>query len=361
MGPSCTKENYTSQASPAVDSPAREKLSLNAMYTTDTKTCLLRDIHLRDPFVLPDADAGVYYLYGSTDSNIWSGPGTGFNAYRSSDLERWEGPFQVFSPEAEFWGKENFWAPEVHRAGGRFFMFATFRGSVGRGTAILAGESPLGPFHPHSDGPVTPAEWDALDGTLFLDADDRPWLVFCHEWLQCGDGKVCARRLSEDLRSGIGVSEVLFTASQAPWAVPTKSGGYVADGPFLYRPKNGSLLMLWSSFGAFGYAQGVAEAVSGDILGPWKHRDPPLWEADGGHGMLFRSTRGTLKLILHHPNQTPYERALAFDLSEPGDLRLKRRLAAPIEVARRFNRGGSRRRKLRFFLWFILRWFGIIR
>lgn len=318
----------------------------------------LEEIRLRDPFVLPVRDERLYYLYGSTDANTWSGPGTGFDAYRSADLESWEGPFRVFAPQEGFWGKENFWAPEVHAVDGELFMFATFRGEDGRGTAVLSGPGPLGPFRPHSRGAVTPQGWEALDGTFFEDAEGR-WLVFCHEWQQCLDGKICARRLSSDLRSGIGETVTLFEASRAPWSTPVRENCYVADGPFLHRTGDGSLLVLWSSMGPFGYALGISRSETGDLLGHWEQCEIPIWEADGGHGMIFRTFDDGLKLALHHPNQTPYERATFLPVVENrGGLRLERRLV-PLEIVfRRFNRGGSRRRKLRFISRFVSRRLG---
>jgi hypothetical protein len=36
----------------------------------------LSDIQIRDPYVLPQADAGLYYLYGTTDVGLsWSNRG----------------------------------------------------------------------------------------------------------------------------------------------------------------------------------------------------------------------------------------------------------------------------------------------
>ncbi len=273
------------------------------MSASGVTTHHLRDIRLRDPFILVERKKRLYYLYGSTDRNTWSGPGSGFDAYYSVDLKVWEGPFQVFAPPEGFWGKENFWAPEVHEVDGRFFMFATFCGTGRRGTAILVGDGPLGPFLPHSDGAVTPQAWDALDGTLFVDEDGDRWLVFCHEWRQAKDGKVCARRLSEDLHTGVGEPLTLFAASEAPWTRSIQEGCYVTDGPFLHRSSGGSLLMLWSSFGSFGYAQGLARSSTGELFGSWDHCEAPIWEVDGGHGMIFRALDDEPRLILHHPNR----------------------------------------------------------
>ena len=63
-------------------------------------------------------------------------------------------------------------------------MFATFRRKDNDrlGTAVLSAEEPTGPFSLHSEGPVTPADWSSLDGTLYIDETDQPWMVFCHEW-----------------------------------------------------------------------------------------------------------------------------------------------------------------------------------
>lgn len=63
----------------------------------------LTDIQVRDLFVLPVPAEGCYYLFGSTDTNIWRGPATGFDTYRSRDLEDWEGVLPAFRPDPDFW------------------------------------------------------------------------------------------------------------------------------------------------------------------------------------------------------------------------------------------------------------------
>ena len=54
----------------------------------------LRDIQMRDPFLL--VEDGTYYLFGSTDPDIWRAPGVGFDVYRGTApgvFTRFEGPF----------------------------------------------------------------------------------------------------------------------------------------------------------------------------------------------------------------------------------------------------------------------------
>ena len=283
----------------------------------------LGDIQIRDPFLVTDHENATYYLFGSTDADVWGTAATGFDCYRSADLHEWEGPIPAFRPSEGFWADRQFWAPEVHEFNGRWYMLATFKSETARrGTQILVADQPAGPFVPWSNGPVTPREWECLDGTLFIDESGSPWIVYCHEWVQIMDGEIVAQRLTADLRATQGEPVVLLSASQAPWArrlrhpqLPEHVSAYVTDGPSLYRLESGTLLMLWSSMGDDGYALGISRSESGTILGPWTHDEVPLWPKDGGHGMVATTLTGELKLVLHAPNETPRERAVLTPLA----------------------------------------------
>ena len=278
------------------------------------------DIHIRDPYILPIEAEQQYYLYGTTGPEAWTNAATGVNYYTSSDLQNWEGPFPAFRPPPGFWADRNFWAPEVHIYRERYYMFASFKAEgARRGTQILAADGPQGPFLPLSDKPVTPRDWECLDGTLYIDASNQPWIVFCHEWVQVGDGEICAMRLSDDLVSAVDAPQVLFRASEAPWAHELNSNGrkgYVTDGPWMHRLTSGELLMLWSSFGTGGYTVGMARTASGEISGPWQQLPDPLYVGDGGHCMVFRTFDGQLHLAFHRPNPNPDERPYFVPLRE---------------------------------------------
>lgn len=274
------------------------------------------EINIRDPFVL--CHEGTYYLYGTRGDTCW-GPATGFDVYTGKDLENWSDPSPCFENDGSFWADRNYWAPEVHFRKGAWYMFASFRsGERHRGTAILRAERPEGPFRPWSEGykipektegrgiPVTPPDWECLDGTFYTDRKGRPWIIFCHEWVQAGDGEILAMPLREDLRAADGDPVLLFRASEAEWVRPVhhSSGvvGYVTDGPFLWRDETGRLLCLWSSFSGSGYTQGLAMSESGEIDGHFVQL-PPLFTENGGHGMLFRDLEGRTLLALHRPNE----------------------------------------------------------
>lgn len=281
----------------------------------------LHEIHIRDPFILPFN--GIYYMYGTRGANAWETTSPlGFDVYVSQDLENWSAPVPCFESSSDFWGTQNFWSPEVHIYGGKFYMFASFKSKTEhRGTQILVSDSPKGPFKEHSEKAITPHEWECLDGTLYIAKDGSPYIVFCHEWTQVKDGEMCALKLTRDLKHTVGEPRLLFHASAPSWAKHAdEADGIVTDGPFLYRSSSGKLFMLWSSFNTKNnYVQAVATSDNGEIDGHWSHSHPLLLDSDGGHGMLFPSFDGRLFLTLHQPNVSPLERPVFFEVFDSGN------------------------------------------
>lgn len=272
----------------------------------------LQDIYIRDPFILPYD--GVYYLYGKVKLND-----TRFVVYKSIDLTEWSEPKVVFEPPLDFWATKDFWAPEVHEYKGRFYMFASFKtDGKCRATHILVSDSPDSEFSPLTIYPVTPADWECLDGTLYIDRAGVPYMVFCHEWTQIGNGAVYYARMSDDLTHFVTKPKKMFAALDYLFVEsPLRNREcYVTDGPFLHRCENGDLLLTWSSYGENGYFVNVLKSDNGEIDGTWEPQNM-LFDEHGGHGMIFRDFESELKLILHRPDRPlGEERAVVFDLRE---------------------------------------------
>ncbi len=257
---------------------------------------------LRDPCIV--YDNGVYYAYG-----------TGWVCYKneSGSLDgKWEGPISVVQDPANCEGDR--WAPEVHKYNGAFYMFTTYRSSETghRGCTILKSDSPLGPFvEITKDGHITPHDWDSIDGTLYIDRDGTPWMVFVHEWTCTDDGvgRMAYAKLSDDLTEFVTEPVEMFRADEPSW-----STGGVTDGCWMYRTEAGSLLMIWSNWDKYGYCVGIARSESGEIEGPWVQEDKVLYsksmlgQYDGGHGMIFTHTDGQKYLSIHSPNNAQGDR-----------------------------------------------------
>ena len=283
-----------------------------------------KDINIRDPFVL--YENGKYYMYGTRAKNFGIKTG-GFDVYMSDDLKGWSRPHECFNSKRY---RMNFmvnWAPEVHKYKGKYYMLATFtrKSCRMRGTFVLRADSPLGPFVPHSRGPVTPEEWECLDGTLYIGKDGKPYIVFCHEHTQIIDGTVCYAPLSDDLTEIAGEAVTLFKASEPYWADKSKSKleHRITDGPFMYRTKKDELLMLWSTYIKGQYAECLVRFTDGEIGTAFEHLEP-IVDNDGGHGMVFSGKEDKLFLTYHTPNTKGSEHPHFVSVEDKGDCLLIR-------------------------------------
>lgn len=306
--------------------------SQNEINTVDIK-----DLNIRDPYIVAHSETQLYYLYKSSSVDSGNGVKSGVVAYKSKDLKNWEGPHIVFVTPDDNWITGAIWAPEVHPYQGKYYLFATLNSDVEwkgrradwppytfRGTQIFHADSPMGPFLPFEDKmPHTPMDRMALDGTLWVE-EGRPYMIYCHEWVEIEDGTMELMELTEDLSSAIGPSQTLFLASSANWSTGQKNSdgieSHVTDGCFLYKTKVGKLLMIWSSFKEGKYAIGVAESTTGKVVGPWRQQENLLFEEHGGHGMIFETFDGKLMLTFHGPNSPGgAERLQIYELKDDGN------------------------------------------
>ncbi len=290
-------------------------------YAQDEYPYKTKDGLVRDPFVL--VHNGKYYLYGTCLSN-----GPGYGCVVSEDLENWSHPVQVFSPPEGFDGCGDYWAPECHFYKGSFYLFATYRSAQSgkRGTAIFKADSPLGPFELWSNGHATPTERDCIDGTLYIDGNGQPWMIYVNEWTSNPDGigEMAVAKLSADLREFISEPVTIFRSNKHIW-----TNGGITDGPFLYKTKSGRLVMLWSnSAKSGGYAVGMAVSDNGEVDGNWIHHPEAVYcqgdeyQYNGGHPMLFTSLDGKLIMAIHSPNEstdTVHETATFFPIEDKGE------------------------------------------
>ena len=270
------------------------------------------DIRIRDPYIYTDVENKCYYMYGTTalDVGTLAAKNT-FSVYKTYDLENFEEPKVIFDGSAcGFWADRDFWAPELHKYKGKYYLFGSCKaeGKL-RGTEIFVCDTPDGVFTPLSDAPITPSDWQCLDGTLYVE-NEIPYIVFCREWVQVKDGEIWAMALADDLKAPASEPFMLFKASDNPnvSCITRHEGCYCTDGPFLFR-EDGKLKMIWSSFYDGRYL--VLEAESDFLGGKWTHGGSKF-DFDGGHAMLFYTLDGERMISLHRPNTANYERAFFF-------------------------------------------------
>lgn len=273
---------------------------------------------MSDPFILADAASHTYYLTG-TGGSVWT----------SADLKKWKGPYKVTAIDTTSWmgSRPAIWAAEIHQYRDKYYYFATFTNArvmidsiplryniPRRASHILVSDKPDGPYKPVGKENYLPANQATLDGTFWIE-DGKPYMIYCHEWLQAIDGMMDATELKPDLSGPVGKPFSLFRASDAPWVKEMNTigeitynkhiPGWVTDGPYLFQTKTGRLGMIWSSWGDKRYALGVAYSTTGKLKGPWKQEAQPLVSNNSGHGMIFKTFDGKLLMCLHYAVTAP--------------------------------------------------------
>ncbi len=264
-------------------------------------------ILLSDPCILADKETGKYYMTG-----------TGGKMWESSDLKMWTGPYDVtMTSDVPWMGRApEIWAAELHKYNGKYYYFATFTNKGikvdnnldRRACHVLVSDNPGGPYKPMQDPIYLPEDKLTLDGTLWVDTDNKPYMVYCHEWLQNNNGTIEKIELKPDLSGTVGDGKILFRASDSPWShevIDGKEGpNRVTDGPFLFRTETGKLGMIWTSWVDDVYTQGVAYSQSGTLDGPWVQEKEPITPPNYGHGMLFQTLDGKWLMSVHsHLNE----------------------------------------------------------
>jgi len=316
------------------DTQRRLRVSASVTDPREIDTLTLDEMSMSDPFILTDNATQTYYMTGS-----------GGSIYRSKDLEIWTGPYGAYDVTGTWMeGVTRVAAAELHHINGKYYYVATFRDrdelvnvvprryNIHRQqTMILVSDKAEGPykhFNPDPDYDYLPHHWAILDGTLWYE-DGFHYFVFVHEWLQTIDGTMEYVRLSPDLSETVTEPKCLFRASEAPWALEMigneemtyglKIPGWVTDAPQLFRTQTGRLGMLWSSWGAGRYTQGVAYSESGTIDGPWIQQEKPLKGDNSGHGMMFTAFDGKRLLVIHHAEGDGPRKPQLYEIDDSGD------------------------------------------
>ena len=312
----------------------------------DLKIHHVDTLNVHDPAIMPDPVSKTYYVYANYSPTrsyeTLKSPNNraGVKAWWSKDLINWHGPKLVYEVGKNFWADKTDapWAPEVHFFKGKYYLFVTFndwdliiddnpeRPKINkRASQILVGDSPLGPFKPFDNRPHTPEGEMTLDGTFWYE-DGQPWLIYCHEWVQLGNGLIKAIRLSDDLSHTIGDPITLIDAGDVDWVKRTinyrgtPTPGIVTDGPWLYRSKTGKLMMMWSSWSKDrAYTTSLAYSDNDKITGNWTHRKEPILQDDIGHGNIFRTFEGDLRISIHRYFKQPNTRMQIYPVVDTGN------------------------------------------
>lgn len=277
------------------------------------KTALYRNpvwnMAVPDPTVIKSSD-GYYYAYStqgiSPDSVMCN-----IQVLRSSDMVSWEHLGDAL-PEKPRWAQttQNFWAPHVMEANGRYYMYfsaepdSAFKTGkeLGLCLAVATSDSPSGPFVEKGEPMISGDTFINIDPMSFLDPKSGKYYLY---W-GSGFEPLKVRELSDDL---------LSFREEAPTFELVKafqsSYQFLVEGSWVIY-HDGKYYLFFSGDNCCGerahYAVMVARADSPtgpfEVLCKEKEGDTPILEAAGrwlapGHNSIIEDDAGQLWIVYH--------------------------------------------------------------
>ena len=247
----------------------------------------VHDGYFADPFVL--SVDGTFYAYG-TEPPV-DGPLV-VPILRSDDLVHWTALGHALE-RPELRTERNYWAPEVAREDGRYYLYYS-AGVEDRGhrLRVASADRAEGPFRDHGRALTAGDDPFTIDAHPFRDVDGQWYLYYARDFLdgeRVGTALVVDRML--DMETLEGRPRTVLRAS-SDWQLFARQrsmyGGvhdwHTLEAPFVVR-RNGRYYCLYSGGSWLGESYGVSYAVADDPLGPFV-------EAPGDGPHLLRSVPG---------------------------------------------------------------------
>lgn len=312
-----------------------------------------------DPFIL--RDDSTYYMYGTG-----GGAKNGFAAYSSKDMVDWQSEGQVYHGNTDStWGIGAFWAPEVYKRNGKFYMFysAQWRDNPNNELenfkiGVAVADSPTGPFVDMSDRPLFDPGYPIIDANVYFAEDGKTYLYYsrcCYKnavksevadwarnkgWFdEIEESWVYGVELASDFSKVIGEPVLLLRPpvkmddAQAEWESRSVTSKEVnrrwTEGSFTFRHGDQYYMMYSANhFGGENYAVGYA--VADHPLGPYtKAANNPVLEKNtsaggsvtgtGHNSVLFMPENKMLCVYHGRTRSTGDERVVFIDPIEIDD------------------------------------------
>jgi xylan 1,4-beta-xylosidase len=255
-------------------------------------------ILLADPTIF--YDNGTYYLYGTTGGETPLN-GQGFMVYKSSDLQKWEGPAGAQNglalKKGDAFGDKGFWAPQILKYNNKFYMIYTANENI----AIASSNSPLGPFKNESQKPIIETG-NQIDPFIFIDEDGKKYLY--HVRLTKGN-RIFVAEINDDLQSIKPGTLTECISGTLPWENTQNTDWPVTEGPTVLK-HDGLYYLIYSANDFRNPDYAVGYATSKSPLGPWeKSPDSPIISRKNvkqngiGHGDVFWDKNNKMHYVLH--------------------------------------------------------------
>jgi beta-xylosidase len=219
------------------------------------------------------------------------GSAPGIRIYSTTDFRQWrDDGWLVKSAELpeDCPYKHQFWAPEIHRFGGKHYLVFTASNWNAKRLGLQEGYYAFIGVADHAAGPyrhIAKVPDGPCDSTLFADDDGAFYLAMPRRDIAVQ--RVDLGRLDQGVITRVGVEAKVVAASSADIGAPV-SPEYL-EGPWVERIGARYCLFYAANYGKEGYWTGVAYADR--PLGPYR-KDPRGKVFLGGHLAVFAGPDG---------------------------------------------------------------------
>jgi beta-xylosidase len=289
-------------------------------------------VALGDPYVLKDT--GKYYMYGTG-----GGAKKGFSAYSSIDLKTWNYEGQVyFGDNKNGWGVNAYWAPEVYKRDGKYYMFysAQWKNNPTNEKenfkiGVAVADKPTGPFIDIKNAPIFNPGYPIIDANVLFQ-NGKTYLYYsrcCYkhpvksevaDWAkkkgmydEIEESWVYGVEMKPDFSGVIGEPVLLLRPPVkmdiAEWESRSVTSNEVnrrwTEGSFIFKNKD-TYYMMYSANNFDGQNYAVGYATSKSPLGPFKKAaNNPILQKNGtvtgtGHNSVTMSPDGKDMLCVYH-------------------------------------------------------------
>ena len=233
----------------------------------------------------------------------------------------------IWQPPAKTAYSKNMWAPEIHRIGGRWYMYFAADNGRNRNHRMYVlecrSQDPMrGPWVFRAQL-VTPGDRWSIDGTVLQHHGELFLLWSGWDGAQNGRQNIYIARMTNPWT--VEGERVCISTPTFDWElygkirkprVDDKPVVHVNEGPSVLQ-RNGKIFVTFSASGCWTeyYALGLlwADASQADLLNPeaWHKKPEPVFRAFGagaartyaaGHNSFFQSPDGSEDWILYHAN-----------------------------------------------------------
>lgn len=256
-----------------------------------------------DPVIIFEDD--TYYMFATTPDCA------SFHYFTSKDGINFKDEGIALAFDDSF-GIDRFWAPEVYKYNGKYYLFYSAGAKDGlMHIQVAIADKIIGPYKDINKEPlINIKDKSTIDAHLFIDDDGKKYLFFS---MDCSTNIIDGKHISQlyactlnDTLDKVTSDYIFISSPTRPWELISGPEWFWNEGPYILKHNNKYYLTYSTNCYCTKYYS-VGCYVSNNILGPYTNMvDEPILSyidedkiSGPGHNAFFIDKDGSLKISFH--------------------------------------------------------------